>query len=65
MTIMPWRITLILIPNGTDLDTNNKVVTNTFIDMDNIFKNNYKNKKEKICSHYPNTHDQNKGTWKN
>jgi hypothetical protein len=65
MTIMPWRITLILVTNVIHLDTNNNVITNTFIDMDNILKNHYKNKKEKICNHYPNTHDQNKGTWKN
>jgi hypothetical protein len=62
MITMPWRIPLILVVNVTDLDTNNKVITNTFIHIDNILKNHYKNKKEKTCSHYPNTHDQNKGT---
>ncbi len=65
MTTMPWRITIILVASVIDLDTNSKVVTNKFIDMDNILKNHYKNKKEKTCSHYPNTCDQNKKTWKN
>jgi hypothetical protein len=60
MTTMPWRITLILVANVIDLDTNNKVVTNTFIDMENIFKNHYKNKKEKTCNHYLNTRDHGK-----
>jgi hypothetical protein len=65
MTTMQWRITLILVANVTNLDIENKVITNKFIDMDNIFLNHYKNKKEKTCNHYPNTHDQNKRTWKN
>jgi hypothetical protein len=65
MATMPWRITLILIANVTNLDTNNKVVTNTFIDMDNFKKNHYMNKKDKTCSLYPNTHDHNFKTWKN
>jgi hypothetical protein len=65
MTTMSWRITLIVVANVIDLDTNNKVITNTLIDMDNIFFNHYKNKKLKNGNHYPNTHDQNKRTWKN
>jgi 3-hydroxymyristoyl/3-hydroxydecanoyl-(acyl carrier protein) dehydratase len=60
MTTMPGRITLILVANVIDLDTNNKVVTNTFIDTENVFKNHFKNKKEKTCNRYLNTHDHGK-----
>jgi hypothetical protein len=47
MTTMPWRITIILVASVIDLDTNSKVVTNKFIDLDNILKITTRTKRKK------------------